>query len=534
MPKLTATHADKKVVVDFEQGENVRTILDRSDMRVRSGCSGLGACGLCRIRVTEGNVNPPSESEHLTLGTTEIGRGVRLACQVAPTADATVSVINLASRSEWKSTVTDISPGNYKNNCSPPARFGSVHEPLGAAIDIGTTNVTIAVFSLRANTIISQRIAKNSQSPYGSDVISRLCAAAEDRKRAEDLHDLIVAQIGEGLMDIATREGISTEHIVSVGVVGNTPMLALFGNKNYAYLLDPARWDKYIDVLPEDAEEYIAAWRLHPDAGVYVIPPIAGFVGSDLVAGIVTSGVMRDSRPRALIDFGTNSEIALWDGKALWVTSASGGPAFEGTGISFGLPAVAGAIYRAEFRENDAWHFDIIDGGAAEGICGSGLIDILATLIDKGLLSVTGNLADGATRWDLPMETSRLYITKKDIDMVMRAKSAIMTGLLTLCRHAGIAVKDLEGIAIGGAFGKYLDVQNAQKIGLLPPMDSQTVTNLGNTAITGCVDVMRYCDARECIARIPGLSEIINMSHDSEFEMLFLENLYLRPPGALQ
>ncbi len=154
-------------------------------------------------------------------------------------------------------------------------------------------------------------------------------------------------------------------------------MLALLSGRNAGLLLQPSHWMSAIDGLPDDTGAWAVAWGIHPQARIEVMPPLAGFVGSDLLAGVMTTHLTENGAGNLLIDFGINSEIALWDGQTLWVTSAAGGPAFEGSGIRCGLPAEPGAIHRVRLR-NGALDFAVIAGGEPRGICGSGLVDLIA------------------------------------------------------------------------------------------------------------------------------------------------------------
>ncbi|MCP4397641.1 MAG: ATP-binding protein, partial [bacterium] len=208
---------------------------------------------------------------------------------------------------------------------------------------------------------------------------------------------------------------------------------------------------------------------------INVIPPLAGFVGSDLIAGIVTTSLHVQEAPALLIDFGTNSEIALWDGNRFFVTSAAGGPAFEGWGICTGMPAEAGAIYCAQPGDNEEWEVKTIANREPEGICGSGFVDIVSILLQNSLLSQTGKLApkvrpgNGREQFTLPINAGKdIYITNKDVDLFQAAKAAIGVGIIGVCREAGIDSQELNRVCIGGAFGQYLDIENAQTIGLLP------------------------------------------------------------------
>src|SRR5208337_1231786 len=196
----------------------------------------------------------------------------------------------------------------------------------------------------------------NPQGTYGTDVMARLIAANESQQAARVLRRLAVDAIGSAIMDVATREGIGAEQVVRVAIVGNTAMLALLSGRNSHLLLQPAYWTRHIDCSAENTgnpQELSLELGINSEALIEVLPPLAGFVGSDLLAGVLAAGLLKGERGSLLIDFGTNSEIALWDGRSLWVTSAAGGPAFEGCGIGCGTPAEPGAIYAVSRPRSD-------------------------------------------------------------------------------------------------------------------------------------------------------------------------------------
>ena len=202
-----------------------------------------------------------------------------------------------------------------------------------------------------------------------------------------------------------------------------------------------------------------------------VIPPCAGFVGSDLLAGVLATR-LTDQPGGLLIDFGTNSEMALWDGRTLWITSAAGGPAFETSQVQCGMAAEAGAIYRVD-RQPDAaeLQFRVIGEGQAKGLCGSGLIDLIACLRSTGKLTATGRFAtDAKEGFVIRRENPTIRLSLSDVDMFQRAKGAIGAGIKTLLATAKIKAAELRRICVGGVFGRYLNCRHAQAIGLLPTL----------------------------------------------------------------
>jgi uncharacterized 2Fe-2S/4Fe-4S cluster protein (DUF4445 family) len=285
-----------------------------------------------------------------------------------------------------------------------------------------------------------------------------------------------------------------------------------------------------IDCLPDNPSSWSLAWSVHPDARIDVIPPLAGFVGSDLLAGVVSTQLSEIGAGGLFIDFGTNSEIALWDGQVLWVTSAAGGPAFEGSGINCGAPAEPGAIYRVSFQ-NETFDFAVLADSEPRGICGSGLVDLIAGLIRSGGLTDKGRFAPSIPRdgFILMRGAKEIVLTKRDVDVFQRAKAAIGAGIHVLLTQAGMRYKDIKRIYVGGFFGRFLNVANAQEIGLLPMIPPALVELCGNTALAGCADILLSPAAGERIKNLIDRARIINLSCWPDFDDLFLTNLYLQP-----
>lgn len=529
MPELILGIDGETHRIPFEPGPSVRDILDATDFRVRSGCRGIGACGLCRVRVAGGEAGEPTQNERLHLTSAQLALGVRLACQVSPRHDMQVEILNPAPPSNWKSsqdkvllhTIHEQKDGRWL----PPG----VKHPCGLAVDLGTTHLCLSLFDLARGQWLSDRWGRNPQQNFGADVITRLAAAAESPDVAREMSRVVVAAIGEALLDIAMREGFDPRRIVNVTLVGNTAMLALLSGRNFGLLLQPEYWTRPVDCTPLETSGWVAGWEINPAAEIDVVAPLAGFVGSDLLAGLVSTRFTEGSAPALFIDFGTNSEIALWSGEGLWVTASAGGPAFESSGISCGAPAEPGAVFRVRLDAAGGVACQIIGDDHARGVCGSGLVDLVACLLDSGKLTRAGKFAGGETGYAFSAGGTELTLTKSDVDLMQRAKAAVGVGIRALCGHAGVVLKDLRRVCVGGAFGRYLDVANAQAIGLLPPVPPETVELAGNTALAGCCDVMLSSLAAERLNELRSRARLVNLASYSDFDQAFFENLYLQP-----
>ncbi|MDR3567831.1 MAG: ASKHA domain-containing protein [Syntrophobacteraceae bacterium] len=515
------------VRIPFQPGMSVRDILDGTDHRVRSGCSGTGACGLCLVRIEQGSAGEPTQVERLHLDHASLEEGLRLACQIIASEDLRITIVGRAPRPGWKRAVRR-AVKEYGIFELEEVAAGVVH-PLGIAVDLGTTFIGLSLWDLTSRRCVSDRQGVNPQAEHGSDVMTRLLSASRSEQKARRLQELAFEAIGEALEDIGLREGINLEQVVRIVLVGNTAMLTLLGGTNHELLLKPRYWTLPIDSPGHWLQRWPARHAIHPGASVWVVPSLAGFVGSDLLAGVLSTEMTEKSEGALLIDFGTNTEIALWDGKSLWVSSAAGGPAFEGAGIGCGMPAERGAIFRITL-ENSILAFDVVDNAEPLGLCGSGLVDLLAVLVRSGRLDEAGRFlptipADGFVLSSAP---PGIVLTKRDVDTIQRAKAAIATGVQILMAEAGQGGKQIKRLYVGGAFGQWLDIANAQQIGLLPDIEATSIRLCGNTALAGCEDLLMSPSSVKSLERIRGCAKVVNLSDHDGFHDSFMENLYLR------
>jgi len=491
----------------------------------------------------------PSLIEREYLSEDQIASGVRLACLIKPEQDIEVTVLNREPVASWRA-LPGASRSFSRLSSELPRSSGS---PLGAAVDIGTTHISVSFYDLSTGEWYAGRHGLNPQACFGSDVVTRLIAYNESRETARTLRGLVIDAIGSAIMDMAVREGIGPEQVVKVTMVGNTAMLAVLSGRNCDLLLQPAYWMAPLGCLPENPREFSSAWGIHPEAIIEVMQPLAGFVGSDLLAGVVGTKLVEKGPGALLIDFGTNSEMALWDGQSLWVTSAAGGPAFEGCGIGCGIPGGPGAIFQVREHPGGAaapggacpnledmifWsklacfdlEFRTIDDEKPLGLCGSGIVDLIACLVRSGRLSSIGRFSPEVPQGGLTLlngDRQHLLLTKKDVDIFQRAKAAIFAGVQVLLSMAEMSPAQLRRIYIGGAFGHFLNRDNARQIGLLPDLKSSAIELCGNIALRGCEELLMSEDSGKTLDEIKSKAKLINLAQCDGFDDFFMGGLYL-------
>ncbi len=509
--------------VDYVPGPSLRELLEMFGTPVRADCGGNGVCGQCRVQVESAESLPFSEGERRFLTLAEMRDGTRLSCQIHPSADLRVTSHSAVEYGSWRALRDDeLSP-------QQPVFLSSQTETgLGLAIDLGTTHIRITLWALAEGRRLAGRAGLNPQIAYGSDVLSRLMAAGSSAQASRNLARAVVDAIAVAVAEMLLESGLPPGGgIDKVAIVGNTAMLALLANKNHRLLLDPDYWTQPIDCQPDEIEPFVEAWGLARDACLLMIPPLGGFVGSDLLADVLATGLMEGPPGSLLIDFGTNSEMALWDGQYLWITSTAGGPAFEGSGISCGMPGEEGAIFQASLSEL-GFDLAVLGNTAPRGICGSGLVDAIASLRRAGYLDRIGRLQKRFEQGYPLTSDAALTLNAKDIDVFQRAKAAIGAGVTWLCQQAGILPDDLARICVCGAFGRLLDIANAKAIGLLPLVDDERIELDGNTALAGCEALLLSRNALEKTRRVRTPTRLFNVAEDPVFEMMFVENLYLQ------
>ncbi len=390
---------ERTVEIDFTPGLSLREILEATEIPIRTGCNGNGSCGLCRVRITSGKVQDPSQQEMLVINSSRSeAKDVRLACYVRPELDLGIEICGPAQDATWK-----IFPCNHTGDmlvkpvlAATEMESGNCRGAYGVAVDLGTSQISISILELDTGRRIAGRYGTNPQAAFGADVMTRLVAATGSVEKAR-----APSHPGRSCHRRRARGHRQPER-------GRPrPGDPTCARRKYSDAC-PALWEKLpppypadtwtgtIDCLPDETAPMAAEWGIH-SATIDVLPPFAGFVGSDLLAGVQATRMMELDRPALLIDFGTNSEIALWDGHNLFLTSAAGGPAFEGSGMQCGMPAEAGAICQVRFRSHGA-ECATIAGVPARGICGTGLVDLIANLLRAGHSVREGPFLTGSQR----------------------------------------------------------------------------------------------------------------------------------------
>ena len=420
-----------------------------------------------------------------------------------------------------------------------PSAFGQ--KSMGLAVDVGTTSVVAYLVEFESGRVIDTASAYNKQISCGEDVISRIIFAKRKGGLAR-LQRLVVETINDLLEELQKRNGVELYEIQEIAIAGNTTMTHLLLGLDPQYL----REEPYIPTIASAPKLIASELGLQANmlARVHVMPSVGSYVGGDITAGVLSSGMYATDKLTLFIDIGTNGEMVLGNRDWLISCACSAGPAFEGGGVAQGMRASEGAIEDV-FIADDTFEptFRTVDDAPAVGICGSGLIDLLGELFVTGLLDKSGRLdreaptrrvrvRDGVPEYVVAWAgeggaVRDIALTESDIDGLIRAKAAIYAGFEVLCNSVGVDLADVEQIFIGGAFGQYINVEKAIRIGLLPDQPVERFHFLGNTSAQGAYTVLLCVKARHDVVDVAGKMTYLELSADNRFMDEYTSALFL-------
>ncbi|MBD9123867.1 MAG: DUF4445 domain-containing protein [Lachnospiraceae bacterium] len=517
-----------------EPGTTVSSLLKKSH-GVEMPCGGRHACGKCMV-YAEGSFAAPSGTEQKLLGAERLAQGIRLACFLEAVPDGKIDALRQEADGDETICVSTpsappvacaagISPaqpseGTGTGTSAEAAPGARLYRHLGAAVDIGTT--TIAAVLYREGRAVGTMGAWNPQSVFGADVVSRMEASLEGK--ADKLAAIVREAVSHLLTELAEHAGERTEAIETVIITGNTSMLYFLTQK------DP----RCLSRAPFEADELFGWWTTGEaldlscwKADVYLPRCMSAFVGADITTAILGSGLTEtddvsathSGRARLMVDVGTNGEIVLFHKERLICCATAAGPAFEGAGLSCGMRGVAGAIDHVSW-ENGSWKVHVIgdrEASTAEGICGSGVIDGVAGLLESGLLEDTGYLEEDVCF------AGNVGLTAEDIREVQLAKGAIRAGMETLLAEEKMDAAGLEGLYVAGGFGSYMSAKSAERIGLFPKIDLSRIKICGNAALAGAVKILHNRRMEKEATALAERAKTINLGTNAKFQKFYME-----------
>ena len=579
---------------------------------IDSTCGGHGTCKKCKVKVTTGSV-PISRLDLRAFEPSELEDGWRLACRAETRLDLIIEVPPLVTRPKaatvgvgrqvilhpalqkryveldepsLRDQRTDLErvlaavddlelraetgvirrlpkvlrESDFRVTCvivddllidvEPGDTTQGLH---GIAFDLGTTTVVATLLDIGTGTPVAVRSMLNKQQPFGADVISRISATMLDPEALGRLRGLACETLQQLADEVCDEGGVAPSEVYEVALAGNATMTQL------ALGIDPEPIGvaPFIMAAPSypDMPATELGLQLHPQARATVFPALGAYVGGDIVAGLLATGMTRDKRLRLFIDVGTNCEIALGSAERLVCTAAPAGPAFEAAQIRCGMRAAEGAIEVVRIKD-DALELDVIGGVDPVGMCGSGLVDAVAELVRAGLLDLTGRFvpnedaavispalsrrllarADGERIFVLHWQGEEgeiencVYLSQRDVRELQFAKASIATGWGLLVEELGIDVKEIQQVLLAGSFGSYLSPASAIRIGLVPRLALPRIVSAGNVAGEGAKMALLSMQERHAATAMFTEVEYVELSDREDFNDRFVDQLGFPEP----
>ena len=578
-------------------------------------CGARGRCRSCRVKIIEGDVPPPTVQDSIQLGNEEVQERFRLSCQtriiagctilpVPPIAESGYQILDSGESLGTDRLRLDCGVEKHLVHASPPVEehhqtsdleeilrgLGgetSVHvsadvlrkipaalrergseltvttfdgriidveagdttpHVYGMAFDIGTTSIVGSLMDLGSGEQLAATGSVNPQAVYGGDLMSRIAYAQFDQKRLTTLRAKVLNAINGFIKDACNEAGVSPAHVYKVVIVGNTCMHHVFLgiDTSYVGLAPYAPVVRQSLVMPARDLPLKGA----PNAEVCFLPIVAGFVGADTMACMLATRVHESEEIRAFVDIGTNGEVVMGNRDRLMACSAPAGPALEGAQIRHGMRGALGAIEKV--RVTDSVEYRVIGNVPPIGICGSGLIDACAGMLDSEVLEPSGLLRFDE-RGSLPPSLSArmtrvenkeqfvlahvdetgkgedISVTQSDIRQLQLAKGAIFSGIVMLMHVMGLSEQDLAELMLCGGFGNYINIENAKRIRLLPDLPSEKITYVGNAALIGGQMALLSETERHRATALARRVEHVALATHPQFQEIFVDAVSFEP-----
>lgn len=473
-----------------------------------ASCGGKGICGKCQVRFRKGAPEPVTAEQHF-FSQKELEAGYRLSCCCGWNGDAIIEVADF--REETMEVLTADVEGQQKLSVASGKRTVAV------AVDIGTTTIAIALFEKESGTILDTQSCMNRGRMFGTDVLARI--EAVNQGHGAQLRQMLQQDIVQGIRILIRRAAILDGEIKEIFISGNTTM------QHILLGYDCRRLGQY-PFIPECLAPGRKPWKEvfgneMSAAEVIFFPGVSAFIGSDIVMGIYESGMYESDETALLLDLGTNGEMVLGNRAGMLAASTAAGPALEAGNIEKGMPGVAGAISHVTI-DGSRVKYETIGGRTPAGICGTGVLEMVAELLRTGKIDANGTFVSEMDRFSI---VNGIAFSQKDVRQVQLAKAAIRAGIEILTGDYGITVSDVRKIYLAGGFGYQLKEETAIAIGMLPEEWRGKVIPLGNTSLKGAIRYGCEADAESRITAILGKIEEQNLAAHPKFESEYVKQI---------
>lgn len=531
--------------LDSKKDDSLFDFADSLSIRVPTSCGRTGECHECIVEVRRGAsaLTPLTESEKFLRG------NYRLACQALvadPSADIEFSVLRRQPRILTSGTRRDVElrPAYVRGDDGESVVFNGPEGPVtvdtfrraiyGIAADLGTTTVVLNLVDLESGETVYTASFENPQRFGGSDIMNRI--SYDGGPDAGELQAVMVSSINFEIGEMVRALKIRRRQIYEIVAVGNTTMREIFfgidvqsiGTRPYkSSVEDEFRASK----RPTTALSATAArlgLRIHPKATVYGGPLIASHLGADVAADLLALGMEDRTDPVILVDVGTNTEVVVGYNGKLLAASCPAGPAFEGGEVTYGMPGYDGAIEKVAINDRGLAESTVIGDVEPIGICGSGLIDLLAELRRTGMMDELGKFDDGSGEYEFS-ESNNLTLSRADISALAQAKAANYCGQAIVLREYGLPIDEFEKLYLAGGFANYVDASNAIDIGFIANMPLDRVEKIGNAALEGATIMLLSTPKREEIEKLTATIEHVELETAPDFFDFFVEGCLFKP-----
>jgi uncharacterized 2Fe-2S/4Fe-4S cluster protein (DUF4445 family) len=493
-------------------------------VRVPTSCVKQGKCRECLLEIEAGEelLSPRSSQE------AHLGERFRLACRTRIVGILGEGTVRCHTLRRGAMRILDEASGL-------PER-GLVLDPVrdrgyGIALDLGTTTVAMRLYELSTGRLVSSQSFENPQRFGGSDVMARIHYDTHQKGRL--LQRTLLGYLRHGI----ERFPVASEEIVEIVVAANTTMRDLFfgldvhsiGQKPYRSLTEHELRDgkRTTTSLATDAKRLNLA--LGPGARIYGLPLLGSHVGADAAACLLASGIAERSEVTVLMDIGTNTELIMGNRDRIVAASCPAGPAFEGGGVLCGMPGLEGAIERVSIRDDGSVDVRTIGDGPPEGICGSGLVDLLSELVRTGGMNSQGRFLDGRERIEV---RPGIELTEPDVNELAQAKGANVAGLRIVSDVYGVDLQDVDRFYLAGGFARHIDIDAARRIGLVPPLPDEKIVLVGNASLEGASRALLSRTSRRALEELALRVEHIELETHPGFFDFFVEGCQFVPVGA--
>jgi uncharacterized 2Fe-2S/4Fe-4S cluster protein (DUF4445 family) len=506
---------------EVRPGQSVLEALTEGGLGLASYCGGRGICGKCVIRVLSGTPPEPDPEEQRYLSRRDFPSGSRLACRLFPVSDLVIELPeHLLTEQELDYDKADAESVPMTDPF--PAGHNSEGQVYGAAVDIGTTTLSVRLIDLSSGRIVSGLTRFNPQVRFGADVVSRLSLAYKNPIKAAELRSVLTGGIDRLITDASRTAGINPASVRMISAAGNTAMTHLLLGLDIDRLAVYPFETDHLNFPAVPAGQ--SGFRISANAELFLAPGIRSFVGGDISAGLHALDLFRPAGNILFMDLGTNGEIVVATPAAILAASTAAGPAFEAANISCGLPAVPGAVFRADWNGESFDTATIAEARPATGICGTGLFDVISGALRAGLLSPDGQLSVPILR-----VTDDVALIPQDIRQFQLALAAVKAGVKILLEKAGLGFSLLDRVIVAGSFGSRLSKSGILGTGLLPESVSDRLEFPGNTSLKGAALLLGSRSARADLAVLTARVGHIPLASDERFQDFYIDALEFKP-----